>query len=45
MPKFICSLSYIIVDDTADSICKLGPGKTLAKLDIKNEFCLLPYIP
>ena len=45
VPKSLCSLSYITIDDAIDGICKFGPGMLLAKLDIKNAFCLLPMHP
>lgn len=45
VPKSLCSLSYITVDDAIEEICRLGPGCLLAKIDIKNAFRLLPVHP
>jgi len=42
IPKPLCSLSYITVDSAIAEIMKLGRGTLLAKVDIKNAFCLLP---
>ena len=33
VPKPLCSLSYITIDDAIDGICNFGPGTLLAKLD------------
>lgn len=45
VPKHLCSLSYITVDDALDEICRVGPDCLLAKIDIKNAFRLLPVHP
>ena len=45
VPKSLCSLSYITVDDAIEEICRSGPGCLLAKIDIKNAFHLLPVHP
>ena len=45
IPKSLCSLTYITVDDAIDAISKLGPDTLLAKIDIKNAFRLLPVHP
>lgn len=42
IPKHLCSLLYISVDDTIDHILHMGPNTLLAKVDIKNAFRLLP---
>ena len=45
IPKTLCSLSYITVDDAIERILELGPNTLLAKLDIKSAFRLLPVHP
>ena len=45
IPKSLCSLSYISVDDATDHLCTMGPGTLMAKIDIKNAFRLLPVHP
>ena len=45
IPKTLCSLSYITVNDAIDSIVELGPHTLLAKVDIKSAFRLLPVHP
>ena len=41
IPKSLCSLSYISVNDAINQIIAIGPNTLLAKLDIKNAFWLL----
>ena len=41
IPKRLCSLSYISVDNAIDHIIQFGPGTLLAKIDVKNAFRLL----
>ena len=41
IPKRLCSLSYISVDNAIDHIIQFGPGALLAKIDVKNAFRLL----
>ena len=43
IPKDLCSLSYITIDDAVNHILELGCGTHLAKIDIKNALGL--YIP
>ena len=43
--KFLCSVSYITIDDAIEEICKLGAYILLAKIDIKNSFGLIPVHP
>ena len=45
IPKLLCSLSYITIDDAIKKIIELGPNTLMAKIDIKNAFCLLPVHP
>ena len=45
IPKSLCSLSYISVDDAIDHIIATGPHTLLAKIDIKNTFQLLLVHP
>ena len=45
IPKTLCSLSYITVDDAIDSIVELDPHTLLAKVDIKSAFRLLRTCP
>ena len=42
IPKPLCSLSYITVDDAINAIMRFGPHTLLAKVDIKSAFRLLP---
>ena len=42
IPKELCSLKYITIDDAINYIVRLGPGTHLAKIDIKSAFRLLP---
>lgn len=45
IPKLLCSLSYITVDDAINAIMEYGPNTLLAKVDIKSAFRLLPVHP
>ena len=45
IPKTLCSLSYITVDDAIERILELGSNSLLAKVDIKSAFRLLPVHP
>ena len=45
IPKPLCSLSYITVDDAINTIMGFGPHTLLAKVDIKSAFRLLPVHP
>ena len=45
IPKSLCGLSYITVDDAISIIMKYGPNTLLAKVDIKNAFRLIPVHP
>ena len=45
IPKSLCSLSYISVDDAIDHIITSGQYMLLVKIDIKNAFRLLPVHP
>ena len=42
IPKELCSLKYITIDDAVEHIVRSGPGTHLAKIDIKSAFRLLP---
>ena len=45
IPKSLCGLSYITVDDAINKILELGPNTLMAKIDIKSAFRLLPVHP
>ena len=45
IPKDLCSLHYITVDNAIQHIMALGKGALLAKADIKSAFRLLPVHP
>ena len=45
IPKSLCGLSYITIDNAIQKILELGPNTLLAKIDIKNAFRLLPVHP
>ena len=42
IPKELCSLKYITIDDAISYNVRLGQGTHLAKIDIKSAFRLLP---
>ena len=41
----LCSLSYTKIDDVVREILALGPGTTLAKIDIKSAYRIVPVHP
>ena len=45
IPKVLCGLSYITIEDAIHRIIQSGPNTQLAKLDIKSAFRLLPVHP
>ena len=45
IPPSLCSPSYVMVDNAIQNIIKTGPGTSLAKIDIKSAFRLLPICP
>ena len=45
IPKVLCGLSYITIEDAIHRITQLGPHTLLAKLNIKSAFRLLPVHP
>ena len=45
IPKHLCSMSYITVDDAISRIITLGQGTLLAKIDIQSAFRLIPVHP
>lgn len=45
IPKSLCGLSYVTIDDAINKIMELGPGTLLAKLDVKSAFRLIPVHP
>ena len=45
IPKALCSLSYITVDDAIHAIVQSGPNTIMAKVDIKSAFRLIPVHP
>ena len=45
IPKALCGLSYITIDNAIQKMLELGPNTLLAKIDIKNAFRILPVHP
>ena len=45
IPKHLCSMSYVTIDDAIQNIITLGPGTLLAKIDIRSAFRLIPVHP
>ena len=45
IPKELCSISYVTIDDAIQKIVKLGPNTLLAKIDVKSAFRLMPVHP
>ena len=45
IPKSLCSLKYVTIDEVIKGIIQLGRGTLLAKIDIKSAFRLLPVHP
>ena len=45
IPRSLCSLKYVTIDDAINQIIDTGPNTLLAKLDIKHAFRLLPIHP
>ena len=45
IPKHLCSLTYVTVDDAIAKILESGPNTLLANFDIKHAFRLLPIHP
>ena len=45
IPKSLCSLSYITVDQAIVHIQKIDHGTLLAKIEIRHTFRLLPVHP
>lgn len=45
IPKNLCSMKYMKVDDAVKKIIDLGVGCRLAKIDVKSAFRLLPVHP
>ena len=45
IPKNLCNLSYVSVDDAITKIIETGLNTLLAKVDIKHAFRLLPLHP
>ena len=45
IPSQLCILTYVTIDDAVLSILRSGRSTMLAKIDIKNAFCLLPVHP
>ena len=45
IPKNLCSMSYITIDNAIREILALGKGTLLAKIDIKSAFHLIPVHP
>ena len=45
IPKELCSMAYITIDDAVQRIMGLGRGTLMAKIDIKSAFRLIPVHP
>ena len=45
IPKHLCSLKYILIDNAIQKILSQGRGAMLAKIDVKSAFRLLPVHP
>ena len=45
IPKHLCSLKYVTIDEAIKGIVQLGRGTLLAKIDIKSAFRLIPVHP
>ena len=45
IPKDLCSIKYITIEDAINDIITLGKGTMLAKVGIKSAFRLLPVHP
>ena len=45
IPRLLCSLKYVTIDEAIKEIIQLVKGTLLAKIDIRNAFCLLPIHP
>ena len=45
IPKELCSMTYITIDDAVQRIMGLGRGTLMAKIDIKSAFRLIPVHP
>lgn len=45
IPRSLCSMSYIHVDDAIKEIIARGPGTLLAKIDVRCAFRLIPIHP
>ena len=45
IPKHLCSLKYISIDNAIQKIFSQGRGAMLAKIDVKSAFRLLPVHP
>ena len=45
IPRLLCSLKYVTIDEAIKEIIQLGKGTMLAKIDIRNAFRLLPIHP
>ena len=40
IPKDLCSMVYVTIDEAVSKILELGPGALLAKIDLKSAFRL-----
>ena len=45
IPKPLCSLQYVTIDEAVKGIIQFGRGALLAKIDIRSAFRLLPVHP
>ena len=45
IPKDLCSLRYVRVDDIVDKLAVMGPGTQMAKVDIESAYRMVPVHP
>ena len=45
IPRLLCSLKYVTIDEAIREIIQLGRGTLLAKIDTRHAFRLLPIHP
>ena len=45
IPKELCSLRYVTVDDIISKVLKLGQGAFMAKVDIESAYRIVPVHP
>ena len=45
IPKDLCTMTYVTIDDAISRIVDLCPGSLLAKIDIRSAFRVIPVYP